>query len=222
MNLSRIEYYFSDFLSLMENEPDKRTFRVVNVPLFYQKDGKPTPFLGLEKGHTIRITPNIWFIGTANRDESTFEISDKVYDRANTLNFDKRAPKAVPDKGPLSPRYLSYAELQKLFDGAKASSDFSLTDVPYLSKAEALLAPYNISYGNRIANQMEDFVKIYCACFKEGKEREHEALETIFLSKVVHKLEYKTVENKEELSEEFARLGLKQCADFIAHLSEDL
>lgn len=221
MNLSRIEYYFSDFLSLMENEPDKRTFRVVNVPLFYQKDGKPTPFLGLEKGHTIRITPNIWFIGTANRDESTFEISDKVYDRANTLNFDKRAPKAVPDKGPLSPRYLSYAELQKLFDGAKASSNFSLTDVPYLSKAEALLAPYNISYGNRIANQMEDFVKIYCACFKEGKEREHEALETIFLSKVVHKLEYKTVENKEELSEEFARLGLKQCADFIAHLSED-
>ena len=34
MNLSRIEYYFSDFLSLMENEPDKREIKLVNVGLF--------------------------------------------------------------------------------------------------------------------------------------------------------------------------------------------
>ena len=54
--------------------------------------------MGLSEGTTIKIPANIWFIGTANRDESTFEISDKVYDRAHTMNFNKRAKRlAAPD-----------------------------------------------------------------------------------------------------------------------------
>ena len=50
-------------------------------------------YLSLKDGHTLHVSENVWFIGTANRDESTFEISDKVYDRAYTMNFNKRAPK---------------------------------------------------------------------------------------------------------------------------------
>ena len=33
----------------------------------------------------------MWFVGTANNDDSTFSISDKVYDRAMVLNLDKKA-----------------------------------------------------------------------------------------------------------------------------------
>ena len=221
MNLSRIEYYFSDFLSLMENEPEKRNFRVVNVPLYYLQDGERKAYKGLKDGQTIAVSPNIWFIGTANRDESTFEISDKVYDRANTLNFDTRAPKAIPDGAPLKPSYLSYEVLNQLFEEAKKNDSFTLANDTVLPRAERLLAPYNISYGNRVANQMEDFVKIYCACFPHPEEKRKEALEAIFLSKVVHKLEYRSVENKDELSQEFSRLGWNQCAAFISRLSED-
>jgi 5-methylcytosine-specific restriction endonuclease McrBC GTP-binding regulatory subunit McrB len=87
MNLSRIEYYFSDFLSLMENEEGKRSLKLLNVPLFQKtKDGE-VPYKVLKEGETIEIPSNIYFIGTANRDESTFVISDKVYDRAHTMNF---------------------------------------------------------------------------------------------------------------------------------------
>ncbi len=221
MNLSRIEYYFSDFLSLMENEEDKRTFKLVNVPLTYVKDGVEHNYLGLEKGHTLRITPNIWFIGTANRDESTFEISDKVYDRANTINFDSRAPKAIPQGEPLKPKYLSYDAFRKLLDEAKNNFRFDLETVSYIPRVEKLLEPYNISFGNRIARQMEDYVKVYCSCFEDGSSRINEAMEDILLSKVVHKLEYKSVEDKDELAEEFEKLNLHRCAKFISRLSED-
>jgi hypothetical protein len=42
-------------------------------------------------GRKIRVTDIIWFIGTANQDESTFEISDKVYDRAQVVSLNRKA-----------------------------------------------------------------------------------------------------------------------------------
>ena len=222
MNLSRIEYYFSDFLSLMEAEPDKRVFSLSSTPLRKIVGGEREDYLGLEKGTTIRVTPNIWFIGTANRDESTFEISDKVYDRSNVINLNHRAPKAIPQGEPRSPRYLSYDALQGLFDSALSSFPFDLDSIPFLPKMEEILAPYNISFGNRIARQIEVYVKIYCSCFEDPQAHLSEALESILLDKVVHKLEYKAVEDKESLAESFEAIGLKRCAAFVRSLSEDL
>ncbi|MBN2876692.1 MAG: hypothetical protein JXL85_03465, partial [Bacilli bacterium] len=78
MNLSRIEYYFSDFLSLMENEEDKRRIKLVNIKLTKQDKDNEVEYSALEHGHTLKVPANVWFVGTANRDESTFVISDKV------------------------------------------------------------------------------------------------------------------------------------------------
>ncbi|MDE7265026.1 MAG: hypothetical protein K2N52_01975, partial [Clostridia bacterium] len=88
-------------------------------------------------------------------------------------------------------------------------------------KVEKLLIPYNISFGNRILRQMEDFVKIYCACFTDKDDAVKEAVEKILLSKVVSKLEYKVVENKEALAAEFDKLELAACSSFIRKLNED-
>ena len=77
MNLSRIEYYFSDFLSLMEHEEGKREIKLLNVKLFRYENEEKIEYSALTNGHTLKIPSNVWFIGTANRDESTFEISDK-------------------------------------------------------------------------------------------------------------------------------------------------
>ena len=41
----------------------------------------------------LPIPQNVWFIGTANTDESTYEITRKVYDRAQVLQFDERLPR---------------------------------------------------------------------------------------------------------------------------------
>lgn len=221
MNLSRIEYYFSDFLSLMENEPDKREIKLLNVKLFRNGNGEQISYKGLTDGHTIKIPQNVWFVGTANRDESTFAISDKVYDRAQTMNFNKRAPKIHSFSQPLEQRFVSYDMFLDLCEEAKATVLFDVEENLIVQKVEKILAPYNISFGNRILNQMEDFVKIYCACFGDRDAVLKEAVEKILLSKVVSKLENKVVENKEALAKEFERLGLVACSDFVRKLNED-
>lgn len=221
MNLSRIEYYFSDFLSLMENEPDQRELKLLNVPLFRKSHQKMIPYKALHDGHTLKIPQNVWFIGTANRDESTYDISDKVYDRAHTMNFDKRAARMQYYEQALEPRYLSAEELTRLFDQAKQRIPFNLEQYGVIAEVERLLAPYNISFGNRVAMQMESFVSIYASCFDVTDAVIHDALEIILLSKVVRKLELKSIEDKEALAAEFDRLHLTRCSQFIRDIQED-
>lgn len=221
MNLSRIEYYFSDFLSLMEHEEDKREIKLLGTGLYRTVGGQKYAYRALTDGHTIKIPNNIWFIGTANRDESTFEISDKVYDRAHTMNFNRRAPKVTYQHEPIAPHYLSVDALLYLFEQAKRTVHFDLDSSAVVREVEELLAPYNISFGNRIAGQIETFVAIYASCFTPGEAIIHEALETILLSKVVSKLEFRSVENKSALAAEFRRLRLNKCAEFILKLNED-
>lgn len=222
MNLSRIEYYFSDFLSLMENEPEKREIQLCNVTLTNDYDNEKHQYLSLIDGHTLHIPQNVWFIGTANRDESTFEISDKVYDRAATMNFNQRAPKVRNYSNPIESKYLSYDKFEKLLEKALKEQTFDLESVSYVNDVEALLRPYNISFGNRIMNQIEAYVKIYISCFTNSKELIDEALEDILLSKVVSKLEFKAVEDKESLISSFEKLKLFKCAEFVSKLNEDL
>lgn len=222
MNLSRIEYYFSDFLSLMENEEDKREIKLLNVGLFRTEvDGARQAYSALVDGHTLKIPPNVWFIGTANRDESTFEISDKVYDRAHTMNFNKRAPRVEVRSEPLPRRYVSTEQFLQLLKEAKEANRFDAASDPLVKEVETLVAPYNISFGNRIANQIEAFVSIYCACFAHPESVRQNAIETILLSKVVAKLEQKSIEDKEALAAEFAKRGLHRCSEFILKLSEE-
>lgn len=221
MNLSRIEYYFSDFLSLMENEEDKREIKLLNVGLCRVIEGRKVPYRGLIEGHTLKIPSNVWFIGTANRDESTFEISDKVYDRAHTMNFNKRAPKVATYHEPIPQRWISAEQFTELLRQADRAMDFDIESCSVIGEVEELLAPYNISFGNRVAGQIETFVRIYCACFPSSERVLNEAVETILLSKVVSKLEYRSVENKEKLAAELRRLGLDRCSEFVLKLNED-
>ena len=84
MNIARIEYYFAEFLSLLEYPNiDQRTLEITNDS--WAKDPK------LLKEGRLQIKPNVYFLGTANNDESTFSISDKVYDRAMIMNLNKKA-----------------------------------------------------------------------------------------------------------------------------------
>ena len=220
MNLSRIEYYFSDFLSLMENEEDKREIKLVNVNLERIDSGVKKSYVGLIDGHTLKVPANVWFIGTANRDESTFVISDKVYDRAHTMNFNKRAPKVRDFSSPQEKCFYSYDVLKDMMEQAKKKGTFDAENYQVIQSVEVLLRPFNISFGNRILNQIEAFVDTYQACFGQ-KDVTRQAVETILLSKVVSKLEVKTIDNKEDLAKSFANLGLERCADFISHLNED-
>jgi hypothetical protein len=75
-NLARIEYYFSDFLSVMETRED-RGGNYETLPIgFSPKEALPIP-------------DNLFVVGTVNVDESTHGLSRKVLDRANTIELDE-------------------------------------------------------------------------------------------------------------------------------------
>jgi hypothetical protein len=85
MNLARVEYYFSDFLSKLEF---RRTIDKNNA---IQRNNVSLP---VECGPSITppsVYPglNTMFVGTMNEDESTQSVSDKVVDRANVMRFTK-------------------------------------------------------------------------------------------------------------------------------------
>lgn len=83
MNISRVEYYFADLLSVLEYPVADWKLKIMSVPHDF------VPPVKLENGF-VRIPENSYFVGTANRDDSTFTITDKVYDRAITLEFLKK------------------------------------------------------------------------------------------------------------------------------------
>lgn len=216
MNLARIEYYFSDFLAILQ-EPDHNKWLIELVssdmrtlpmelpeevkkkmkkdePTIYAiweqieksrqgdlkaetsdedkellttylaKLGKLTGAKDLIDGRKIKVTDNIWFIGTANRDESTFEISDKVYDRAQVVSLNKKG-KSEGKYAHTERKFISVSDLQALFEAA--INEFSKRGEveERLEKLDDLLMDkFDISFGNRIVTQTIDFTAVFtCA-----------------------------------------------------------
>ena len=179
MNIARVEYYFAEFLSLLEiPNPDGRNLDVVSDK--WENDPKL-----LRKGK-LRLPTNMWFIGTANNDDSTFAISDKVYDRAMVLNLDK---KATPFEAPKTPTIkISANYLQSLFERAQREYDISDRNLRRIKKLdEYMIQTFHITFGNRIMKQIRAYVPVLVAC--GGTELE--ALDDILSRKVFRKLESK-------------------------------
>ena len=179
MNIARVEYYFAEFLSLLEiPNPDGRNLDVVadrwdDDPKLLQSNGK------------MKLPTNMWFIGTANNDDSTFSISDKVYDRAMVINLDK---KATPFEAEGKPRKISATHLQELMDRAQREYALSDRNLRRLKKLdEYMIKTFHITFGNRIMKQIRSYVPVLVAC--GGTELE--ALDDILARKVFRKLESK-------------------------------
>jgi len=86
MNLARIEYYFSEFLSRLENRPGPS----INDPDILRPSRIEIDVPAAEeKGISIYPGHNTLFVGTMNEDESTQALSDKVLDRGNAIRFKK-------------------------------------------------------------------------------------------------------------------------------------
>ncbi len=107
MNLARVEYYFADFLSILETKKFDNKEDAVNNPNFQKflqtfkeqslndenhKFTSQSIKLHNENIENIPkelfLPPNLYFIGTVNIDETTYMFSPKVLDRAFTIEFD--------------------------------------------------------------------------------------------------------------------------------------
>ena len=165
MNLARIEYYFADFLSVLE-ETDKSKWIIPLVSGYSEldEDQKPKYLDYSNEAANICVTNNIWFVGTANNDDSTALITDKVYDRAQVLDMDYRESEFTPGK--ISKVSIGVEELQNLFAEAIDNKDnqFNDDDMDRISQVDEFLKDMGITFGNRIVSQMRDFVPVYVAC----------------------------------------------------------
>ena len=217
MNIARVEYYFAEFLSLLEiPNPDGRNLDVVADK--WDNDPKL-----LVKGK-LRLPTNMWFIGTANNDDSTFSISDKVYDRAMVLNLDK---KAIPFEAPATPSMkLSAEHLERLFKKAQreyAMSDRNLRRIKKLD--EYMIQTFHLTFGNRIMKQIKTYVPVFVACGGD----ELEAIDDILSRKVMRKLEAQNpvyVRNASEglcnyLDEVFGIDKMPLCKEYILRIARN-
>lgn len=156
MNLARIEYYFAEFLSVMEM-PDVNEWKIDIVPTSEEHDPK-----NLINGK-ILIPQNLWFIGTANKDDSTFTITDKVYDRAVAIAINKKADYIdAPFTEAVS---MTFEYLDDMFK--RVQSGFQLSEMAqsgFEQLDEFIQEKFKIAFGNRIMKQIKLFVPVYMAC----------------------------------------------------------
>ncbi|WP_454193364.1 McrB family protein [Paenibacillus sp. Marseille-Q7038] len=118
MNLARVEYYFSDILSVMETQ-EWNGDRIITSPLIGSESlrEEDRPLYG-----GVSLPDNVYVIGTVNMDETTHPFSKKVLDRANTIEFNYINLQQYPD----------YDE-EELFSSPKANNLFLRSDFLQLS-----------------------------------------------------------------------------------------
>lgn len=184
MNLSRIEYYFADLLSVLEKPVEEWKIELISDYASITPNQDAWPKL-ISEGK-LQICDNTWFVGTANRDDSTFMITDKVYDRSVVLTFDKKGEKEKVSYAP--PIKMNNEDFQKLLTRAERFTD-SKSETRFREMLrtldEQVRELFQITFGNRIANQLEKFAPVYLACGGTVDE----AVDVMFSRKVLRKLE---------------------------------
>ncbi len=177
MNIARVEYYFAEMLSILEM-PSRDEWIVDLVPSGWPNDPKH-----IEKGR-FRLPQNMWFIGTANNDDSTFAISDKVYDRAMPININS---KGVPFEAPYTENvFISYKHLEDEFRKAEELYPVSQENLDKINQLDDyVIEHFRLAFGNRIVKQLKEFVPSYVGC--GGTELD--GLDYVLCNKIFRKFE---------------------------------
>ena len=217
MNIARVEYYFAEFLSLLElPNPEERYIDVVSDR--WETDP------GQLKDGRIKLPANMWFIGTANNDDSTFAISDKVYDRAMILNLDAKSDRFIAPR--TEKVRISAKQFERLVKEATEEYEISARNKKRLELLdEYLITHFHITFGNRIMKQINTYIPVYISCGGE----ELDALDDILAKKVIRKLETQNpiyLRNAAEglvsyMNELFGQDKMTLCKEYIRRLERN-
>ncbi len=170
MNLAHVEYYFADFLSVLESGRDDDGFTRESIKL-HDNDAVET-FQGIPK--ELKLPSNLYIVGTVNMDETTYSFSPKVLDRAFVVEFhDVELEEYPPER-----INLSEEEVEKLRNAvlddlrgekgkflARSKEEINkavreLKDTEYwrvLVELNKALEPYDMHFGYRIVDEIALF-----------------------------------------------------------------
>lgn len=218
MNIARVEYYFAEFLSMLEiPNPESRYLEVVSDK--WERDP-----VKLKDGR-IKLPENMWFVGTANNDDSTFAISDKVYDRAMVLNLNRKFEPFEASSSKTMP--LSARRFIALTNNIMRTGKISEINLERLKKLDNyLIKKFQISFGNRIMKQIKNYVPIYVSCGGD----ELTALDDILTKKILRKLETQNMAYLRNESDELCKFidelfgedKMVQCKEYICRMAKNV
>lgn len=196
MNLSHPEHYFADFLSALEQKEANQRISLLTARI----DGAPQL---LEESRWLRIPANVWFIGTANHDETTKDFAPKTYDRSHVMEF-PRHPEAFSVKRLNAPSSLTMEALQAAFSRARHTHQaLAARTTAFLEKSLTDdLAKLGLGWGNRLERQIDSFVPVII----EAGGALGEAADHLVATKLLRKLSGRFDLNASQLKEFQERL----------------
>lgn len=185
MNLSHVERYFADFLSAMESDEE--------LSLYEGAQRGTTP-------RTIPIPKNVFIIGTVNIDETTYQFSPKVLDRANVIEFkmDKGDVKKFfgGSTGEILPGSLKDSAEQFVIDAKTEDSKavaWAAARAGFQKEMQALfeiLQNFNGEFGYRTLKESSRYLYFHdmYSSIEKDEEKYTDAMDHIIIQKLLPKL----------------------------------
>lgn len=216
MNIARVEYYFAEMLSILEM-PSRDEWVIDLVPNVWPNDPKHLP------DGKLKIPDNMWYIGTINNDDSTFMVTDKVYDRAMPIDINDKGQVFEPvDTDPMD---INYTYLDKLF---KQAMEENAVSQDTLDKIEIMdnyvIQHFRIAFGNRIVAHMKKFVPVFVGCGGD----EITGVDYFLARKVLRKFEQLNISYIRDeiepyiefLNKTFGKDKMKECIEYLQRLKK--
>ena len=218
MNISHVEYYFAEMLSVLEL-PSQDEWIISLVPSAWATDPK------LLDGGRFKLPNNMWYCGTINNDDSTFMVTDKVYDRALPINIDNKAAVfEAPDTESIN---ITADYLVSLFSKAQVDYPLSEETIKKINVMdEYVINHFRLAFGNRIMKQIKDYVPVFVACGGE----EMRAVDYLIANKILRKfnqLNLAYIRNEVDgfedfLDQTFGKDVMVECKDFLERLKKQM
>ena len=218
MNLARVEYYFADLLSILEI-PNKNEWLVDVVT-----DSWPTDPKRIVNGK-LKLPENLWYIGTINNDDSTFMVTDKVYDRAMPIDINTKIdPFKCREQESV---HVNSSYLVSLFNEAVEKHPLSAKGEQQVREIDDyVIEHFRIAFGNRIMKQIKTFTSVYVAC--GGKEIE--AIDYFIAKKILRKFEQLSVAFIRDeidpfisyLNKHFGKGVMKECIEYLERIKKSV
>ncbi|MDB9312245.1 AAA family ATPase [Spirulina sp. CS-785/01] len=155
MNLARVEYYFSDFLSKLESRRNKATYLELEVGSLKLN----------EEQRKVIIPKEFLFVGTMNEDETTQSLSDKVLDRANVLTFGR--PEELKLRGEkqqnfsFPPVYLTWETFEKWIKNPTEQDAATQQIKDYVNRANEIMEMLGRPFAHRVYQAITKYVINY-------------------------------------------------------------
>lgn len=152
MNLAHVEYYFSQFLSALEEEnPADRRIHLYSQ-VIEKRLTKQNQTLDVDR--IVLVPNNLLFTGTINVDETTQALSDKVIDRANTIEFFDVDLSKVPTRQPIPDPIRISASTWRSYHASEPDSSFRMQII----EIGKILNKSSLGLGYRVLRDMEMYL----------------------------------------------------------------